>query len=176
MASVGLIRSKTLPFTTTNTTIRTFRHALSLDERRAKFQPNLYHRLTPDASATVADLRAVQEDDPDAPAPVTVYAEVQSLAEAVVGLAEAAGKAAAEEAARVADGPPQKKKGFFRRLFSGGHLRSCVPKSSPLRGDNIVNPSQDPATGYVPTDVKEVWFAGCHSGASGESCLAAGAC
>ena len=32
VASVGLIRSKTLPFTTTNRTIKTFRHALSLDE------------------------------------------------------------------------------------------------------------------------------------------------
>ena len=32
VASVGLLMSKTLPFTTTNTTIKTFRHALSLDE------------------------------------------------------------------------------------------------------------------------------------------------
>ena len=32
MASVGIIMTKTLPFVGTNTTIKTFRHALSLDE------------------------------------------------------------------------------------------------------------------------------------------------
>ena len=32
VASVGMLMSKTLPFTTANTTIKTFRHALSLDE------------------------------------------------------------------------------------------------------------------------------------------------
>ncbi|KAJ7482950.1 hypothetical protein B0H11DRAFT_1208232 [Mycena galericulata] len=41
--SVGLI-PKRLPFTTSNTIVRTFRHALSLDERRAKFKPNLWNR------------------------------------------------------------------------------------------------------------------------------------
>ncbi|KAJ7482979.1 hypothetical protein B0H11DRAFT_2021670 [Mycena galericulata] len=41
--SVGLIPRR-LPFTTSNTIVRTFRHALSLDERRAKFKPNLWNR------------------------------------------------------------------------------------------------------------------------------------
>ncbi|KAF7351811.1 hypothetical protein MVEN_01142200 [Mycena venus] len=40
--SVGLI-PKRLPFTDSNTIIHTFRHAVSLDERRAKFQPNLWN-------------------------------------------------------------------------------------------------------------------------------------
>ncbi|KAJ3998242.1 hypothetical protein F5050DRAFT_1798545 [Lentinula boryana] len=40
--SVGLI-PKRLPFTTSNTIVRTFRHAISLDERRAKFKPNLWN-------------------------------------------------------------------------------------------------------------------------------------
>lgn len=43
--SVGLI-PKRLPFTTSNTIVRTFRHALSLDERRAKFKANLWNRPT----------------------------------------------------------------------------------------------------------------------------------
>lgn len=47
VASVGLILRRDLPFTTTNTQIRTFRHALSLDERRVRFQPSLYHRPAP---------------------------------------------------------------------------------------------------------------------------------
>jgi len=50
VASVGLLTSRTLPFTTTNTTIKTFRHALSLDEHRAKFRPNLYHRSSLDGN------------------------------------------------------------------------------------------------------------------------------
>ncbi|KAL7285026.1 hypothetical protein ACG7TL_000116 [Trametes sanguinea] len=42
VSSVGII-PHTLPFTASNTAIRVFRHALSLDERRARFQANLYH-------------------------------------------------------------------------------------------------------------------------------------
>ena len=43
MCSVGLIPQR-LPFTASNTAIRVFRHALSLDERRAKFKANHYQR------------------------------------------------------------------------------------------------------------------------------------
>jgi uncharacterized protein (DUF2235 family) len=43
--SVGFI-PKRLPFTTSNTIVRTFRHAVSLDERRAKFKMNLWNRPT----------------------------------------------------------------------------------------------------------------------------------
>lgn len=43
--SVGLF-DVYLPFTTSNTIIRTFRHAVSLDEHRAKFKANLWHRPT----------------------------------------------------------------------------------------------------------------------------------
>ncbi|KAJ6537308.1 hypothetical protein DFH09DRAFT_1263481 [Mycena vulgaris] len=41
--SVGLVPRQLL-FTMTNTIVRTFRQAISLDERRAKFQPNLWNR------------------------------------------------------------------------------------------------------------------------------------
>ncbi|KAI9443509.1 hypothetical protein H4582DRAFT_2197723 [Lactarius indigo] len=44
VASVGIISGRTLPFVGTNNTVKWFRQALSLDERRAKFRPNLYHR------------------------------------------------------------------------------------------------------------------------------------
>ncbi|KAG6884359.1 hypothetical protein C0993_011827 [Termitomyces sp. T159_Od127] len=42
VSSVGLI-PKRLPFTTSNTSIRTFRHAVALDERRANFKANLWN-------------------------------------------------------------------------------------------------------------------------------------
>ncbi|KAI0829012.1 hypothetical protein BC628DRAFT_1337562 [Trametes gibbosa] len=45
VCSVGVIPHR-LPFTTSNTAIRTFRHALSLDERRAKFKANHYNHPT----------------------------------------------------------------------------------------------------------------------------------
>lgn len=35
MASVGIVMTKSLPFVSTNNAIRTFRHALSLDEVRS---------------------------------------------------------------------------------------------------------------------------------------------
>ncbi|KAI0778878.1 hypothetical protein BD413DRAFT_120574 [Trametes elegans] len=41
VSSVGVI-PKTLPFTSSNRSIRVFRHAVALDERRARFQANLY--------------------------------------------------------------------------------------------------------------------------------------
>jgi len=44
VASVGVIMGRSLPFVDVNTTIRVFRQALSLDECRAKFRPNVYHR------------------------------------------------------------------------------------------------------------------------------------
>ncbi|KAF7791081.1 hypothetical protein EIP86_002042 [Pleurotus ostreatoroseus] len=43
VSSVGLI-PRTLPFTASNTSIKTFRHAVSLDEHRAKFKANLFNR------------------------------------------------------------------------------------------------------------------------------------
>jgi uncharacterized protein (DUF2235 family) len=45
--SVGLL-PRALPFTTSNSVVKTFRHALSLDERRAKFKANHWNRPTKD--------------------------------------------------------------------------------------------------------------------------------
>src|SRR4051812_17083954 len=45
VTSVGIIPHR-LPFTTSNTVVRTFRHAVALDEHRAKFQANLWNRPT----------------------------------------------------------------------------------------------------------------------------------
>ena len=43
VCSVGFI-PRDLPFTASNTAVRYFRHALALDERRATFQANYWHR------------------------------------------------------------------------------------------------------------------------------------
>ncbi|TFK71280.1 hypothetical protein BDN72DRAFT_469478 [Pluteus cervinus] len=44
VSSVGVLMSRTLPFTNSNASVKTFRHALSLDERRARFRPTYFHR------------------------------------------------------------------------------------------------------------------------------------
>ncbi|ESK88013.1 hypothetical protein Moror_10818 [Moniliophthora roreri MCA 2997] len=58
VASVGLIMTRTLPFTNSNKGIRVFRHALSLDERRAKFKANLFHRPPPGGDLSKASTEA----------------------------------------------------------------------------------------------------------------------
>ncbi|KAK7464107.1 hypothetical protein VKT23_006271 [Stygiomarasmius scandens] len=45
VSSVGFIPRR-LPFTTSNTSVHYFRHALALDEHRARFVPNFWHRTT----------------------------------------------------------------------------------------------------------------------------------
>lgn len=44
VASVGSIFPRNLPFASNNYITKTFRHAVSLDEHRAKFRSNLWHR------------------------------------------------------------------------------------------------------------------------------------
>ncbi|KAF8958363.1 hypothetical protein BDZ97DRAFT_63466 [Flammula alnicola] len=41
--SVGMITAKTLPFTATNQVVKTMRHAVALDERRARFRTNMWN-------------------------------------------------------------------------------------------------------------------------------------
>ncbi|KAF8586209.1 hypothetical protein K439DRAFT_1387499 [Ramaria rubella] len=52
--SVGIIPRR-LPFTTSNTAVRTFRHALALDERRARHKANLWNRPSADEAKLGTD-------------------------------------------------------------------------------------------------------------------------
>ncbi|KAJ7631645.1 hypothetical protein DFH06DRAFT_1223719 [Mycena polygramma] len=47
VSSVGFVPRR-LPFTRSNDNVRYFRHALALDEHRARFQPNFWNRPTPE--------------------------------------------------------------------------------------------------------------------------------
>ncbi|KAF8527523.1 hypothetical protein BU17DRAFT_39727 [Hysterangium stoloniferum] len=73
VSSVGAIWSRHLPFTNGTTTIKTFRHALSLDEHRAKFQANTWHKCAPDEAAASKD-----PEHGSAPAPKKPTNEDQS--------------------------------------------------------------------------------------------------
>ncbi|KAF8895648.1 hypothetical protein BD779DRAFT_1609141 [Infundibulicybe gibba] len=59
VASVGVLMGKTLPFTNSNKSIKTFRHALSLDEHRAKFRPSHYYQTPSTPSATDSEASPV---------------------------------------------------------------------------------------------------------------------
>ncbi|KIM81009.1 hypothetical protein PILCRDRAFT_510080 [Piloderma croceum F 1598] len=64
ISSVGIVMGRTLPFTNSNYSIKVFRHALSLDEHRARFQPNLFHRPSPNPSRDPAHASPVLLVDP----------------------------------------------------------------------------------------------------------------
>jgi len=102
--SVGLIPHR-LPFTTSNTIVRTFRHAVALDERRSKFKANHWNRPT--------------------------------AREAVLGI----------EAQKPKDSRP--------KPIKKHHLRAMERQFSEHED--------------LPTDIEEVWFAGCHCDVGGGS-------
>ncbi|KAG9101439.1 hypothetical protein FS749_006943 [Ceratobasidium sp. UAMH 11750] len=62
VSSVGVLWPRHLPFTASNAIVKRFRHAVSLDEHRAKFKQNVWHVR----SQTEADARC----DPDHGSPV----------------------------------------------------------------------------------------------------------
>ena len=54
---MGLI-PRELPFVANNTSIRVFRHAIALDEHRAKFMPNFYHSSEQEQKEMLANIEA----------------------------------------------------------------------------------------------------------------------
>lgn len=116
MASVG-ITSRHLPFTSSNTIIKTFRQGLSLDERRVKFQPNPWHKAS-------ASLEGAAKD------PESGSAVPRNLL----------GRVLRDVSVKMRRPPPKKKT------------------------DQADDPGEDIYFGGKETDVKEVWFAGGHTG------------
>ncbi|GLB40815.1 putative uncharacterized alpha/beta hydrolase domain (DUF2235) [Lyophyllum shimeji] len=113
--SVGLIPHR-LPFTTSNTIVRTFRHAVSLDERRAKFKANLWNRPTAEEA-----MLGVDGQKPDVSHLETTHSS-----------------------------PDMRKK--------------------PVKHDSLkALEARYSGTGERPTDIEEVWFAGCHCDVGGGS-------
>lgn len=152
-------------------------------QRRSKFRPNLYHRLTPDARFTVPDVTAL--DDSVVPSPVSgtfsegdhklkkeKEREAEFEAEAKVN----------EEPNRPVSAPPDVPSAHpgnaAKKRFSIGSIKEWLgkrkekakppcPCDKPLRKQDNVNPAADPVDDDIRiTDVLEVWFAGCHGGTS----------
>jgi hypothetical protein len=143
VASVGIISGRTLPFVNSNKAITHFRHAISLDERRAKFRPNFYHRPEDStdpkqpASKSFFGLRRrtnTYKKNPDGPS-IDDFISLSKKAQKIMSK---------------------------QRLNDSGKALGA--------GDGPSGPSdedEDMEDEPVITDVKEVWFAGCHSDVGG---------
>ncbi|KLO14758.1 hypothetical protein SCHPADRAFT_850596 [Schizopora paradoxa] len=130
VASTGVIMSKTLPFTQSNGGIETFRHALSLDEHRAKFVPTFYHWPVP---GTGVGAEQAESKDPE--------------------------RAGGDEG--VKGDEVKGVKGKAKRRWSLFAKRKGGPGLKGVEDAWTTKDSQ--------TDVKEVWFAGCHTDVGGGS-------
>ncbi|KAJ8522566.1 hypothetical protein ONZ45_g886 [Pleurotus djamor] len=129
VSSVGLI-PKRLPFTTSNTVVRTFRHAVALDERRAKFKANLWNRPQPHEEA----LGGHSHIKPSTSKPSTQ----------------------AKKATADSDESGNRHSGSFVRASDDDQMLTLLEKRYSEIHDK-------------PTDIEEVWFAGCHCDVGGGS-------
>ncbi|KAF9512786.1 hypothetical protein BS47DRAFT_1382809 [Hydnum rufescens UP504] len=120
VSSVGGVIPRVLPFSADNHITKTFRHALALDEHRAKFRSNTWH--------------------------LTIDPETEH---------------------HPADGPQP---GIIRAVwhkFSHMNHRSVVKHEAALDEERLELDIEGGLIDRPPTDVKEVWFPGCHCDVGG---------
>ncbi|VDC07953.1 unnamed protein product [Peniophora sp. CBMAI 1063] len=145
VASVGLLTRRTLPFVTNNTTIRTFRHALALDERRAKFRASYYQHTAPQLAGDVQ--RPATSTKPSMMRRATTTL-MRSFSDVTEDMAPA-------------DGSSKIKPSFWKRV---SQERQLTLRRKPLPSQpTIVEQGGDSYT----TNVREVWFAGGHADIGG---------
>ncbi|KAG2155809.1 uncharacterized protein EDB93DRAFT_53072 [Suillus bovinus] len=161
--STGVLWSQRLPFTDSNSLIKTFRHALALDEHRVKFIPDLYRRS--------------QTDTPD-----PEFVELSKLSEAVTVLEDSVSDGIGSLRNKLLQTMKRAKK--FMGKFQG--LKRGFTKTILRRRSNIEIVSEKPVETTVvkdqtsvqvldipdieptlPSDVMEVWFSGCHTDIGG---------
>ncbi|KAG8944216.1 hypothetical protein FRC04_002083 [Tulasnella sp. 424] len=162
VSSVGVL-SRHLPFTASNTTVKTFRHALALDEHRAKFKPNPWHRSAPTAAAA--------KNDPDKGTPVVPKpTRPGSLLERISDGVKHVGDGVRQEVAKFGE--------VFENVVGDvvegkiRHRRTVLRKRTVFSVDSDAiddGHDDDECEGHFATDVKEVWFAGCHADVGGGS-------
>ncbi|EGN98587.1 hypothetical protein SERLA73DRAFT_169524 [Serpula lacrymans var. lacrymans S7.3] len=157
--STGILMNRSLPFTDSNTSIRTFRQALALDEHRAKFRPNLYHRLDPDKVNAGLDPEHASG---------SFFLKFKTKMHNKVGtLKSKSGK----------KGPKCDRKkcssGKEQMTVTINDERACIRTEDDIltRDDIIIRVVEEEAptapTPPAATDVLEVWFSGCHTDIGG---------
>lgn len=177
--SVGLV-PKRLPLTTSNTIVRTFRHALALDERRAKFLPNVWNQPSKreshfaaasveNKSKSLGDLRTdyfkVGKRSGEAKDP-NRFRTTRSMPVGDLTIWEEEVKGTPREALGIGRGGIRLSK---RRRNSQSHTttRKKTSEDSSAALSALERLYSERAT--QPTDVQEVWFAGCHCDVGGGS-------
>ncbi|KAI0347618.1 hypothetical protein BDW22DRAFT_4266 [Trametopsis cervina] len=154
VCSVGLI-PKRLPFTTSNTCVRYFRHAISLDERRAKFKENAWHWPTETEKA----LGVQTGDMPKAGVDIQVDLDQKPQHVNDVSAKET------QTGCHKNDDSRGSKYKWHRK--SG--RQEPDPDSSPVQNIMEQRFSRMEPQPEQETDVLEVWFAGCHCDVGGGS-------
>ncbi|TFK65481.1 hypothetical protein BDN72DRAFT_860594 [Pluteus cervinus] len=156
--SVGLI-PKRLPFTTSNTIIKTFRHAISFDERRAKFKPNLWNKRT---------LQPWEKGWSNKELPIPVQPTIKATS----------GKSQTLEpnSTSSASTPPSPSQWSDRKVSpqddkgdSTSGNSSIGPETTKDMEWTALGKAYLEARAHQETDVLEVWFAGCHCDIGGGS-------
>lgn len=155
VASVGMLVSRTLPFIANNTTIKTFRHALSLDEHRAKFRPNLYHR--PDTTKAPQTKSTRKQNVVSPPIPDT---ETEKPADK--------GKGRTFWPFSLGNAKNKLTKRATKRTSTDAAWSDLPSAAAELRWGRG---SADEKVEKLNTgaDVLEVWFAGCHCDVGGSA-------
>lgn len=144
VASTGVIMSRNLPFTTNNSYINTFRHALSLDERRAKFVPTFWQ-----LSTTTKGIPTLMPGSHATPA---------AIASGGGGGGKGNTKRNDTSDSKTANSGSGTN-GFSAKMGLRRMRRLSTSLSEQIR--NEVDPEEDNSD---TTNVKQVWFSGCHSG------------
>ena len=161
--SVGFI-PKRLPFTTSNTIVRTFRHAVSLDERRAKFKMNLWNRPTEEEQKLALNV------DVDHLNRIPNHFQEQQKH------GEEGAKNPKHRHEQGSSSSPSSQPSKIQPRINGHDTKAHIQKSGlELDGEILVlDNAEDKAMNRFesiysdrcdgPTNVDEVWFSGCHGG------------
>jgi len=147
VASVGLIVPRTLPFSQSNSSVKIFRHAMALDERRVKFIPSLWK-----LSGVEKDLAKNSEWTIEKGAKDVTEPTASSTRHASVWL----------------HGITKIILSWYFNLFIGWWAHPILDRLGFCKEEH----SETPRTALVPRedkppDVKEVWFAGDHCDVGG---------
>ncbi|KAG8926343.1 hypothetical protein FRC00_003011 [Tulasnella sp. 408] len=177
VGSVGMF-SRHLPFTASNTIVRTFRHALALDEHRAKFRPNPWHRVAPSAAAARFDPdRGTPVGRSKLPGPAaTIIEKVNDKMGEVKKGAKKVGQVVEGVVGDVVEGKISKRRkyGLWGDRPVGSVDSEAIDHAARVVSDGSGSDFDEDYYhgkyhGSKPTDIKEVWFAGCHADVGGGS-------
>lgn len=165
MDSVGFI-PKRLPFTTSNSIVHTFRHAVSLDERRSKFKMDLWTTATEDeeklANQKPEHFRELQkqheEDKKHSAHLVHEHSSTLSRFQAKINIHDTN----SNDGSKGNNGDLQFRDEKRGSDFNGELVVLENLKKEDQRMDCYEQTYSDRYKG--PTNVDEVWFAGCHGG------------